>query len=961
MTEEQWREIERIYHDACKLNGEERRAYLAGSCSGDPDLLNEVESLLANDDLAGTFLETDQGGAKVESPEAAAPAMIGRTISHYRILDKLGSGGMGVVYKAEDIRLRRLIALKFLPDGFSKEWQSLERFQREAEALSALNHPNICTIHDIGDDEGHPFIVMELLEGVTLKDRLARGRLGLREILELAMEIVDALDAAHSRGIIHRDIKPANIFITERGHAKILDFGLAKIGFDAKPTGAVTFSEAPTAGALETSLTHIGSALGTVAYMSPEQARGEELDARTDVFSFGVVLYEMGTGCLPFSGSTPAVIFNGILSQTPVPPLRLNPEIPAKLDEIIAKALQKDRALRYRSAADIRSDLVAVAAVNDNSKTKWRRRAALAIVGTMLAALLIFVALFHKSPAHVDTSQWVQLTKLPDPVSQPAISPDGRILTFVRGPETFFGPGQIYVKLLPDGQPVELTHDDSSKMSPSFSPDGSQIAYTSLPGSNRWDIWRVPVLGGQPGLWLTNAAGLVWSGTGRILFSEIKGHDIHMAIVTSDESRAGERDVYVPASDRGMAHRSYPSPDGKWALVVEMDRNQWMPCRLVGMDGRSPGRQIGVPGAACTSAAWSPDGKWMYFDSNAGGAFHIWRERFPAGSPDQMTSGPTEEEGIAMMPDGRSFVTAVGETQSSVWVHRPNGEKQVSLEGFSYDPQFTPNGKGLCYRVLEAALPQTGPTELRIADLDSGRDEPLLPFAVAGQHAFSIAPDGGEIVVAALDREKKSHLWVARIDRSSPPRQIPNAEGDGPMFGRGGEVFFRGFDGVTAFLYRIREDGTALQKVIDTPIARTSAISNDGRWIVVKLLSKEGPHLAAIPLRGGSPVNLTSMTSSNKLPVGEQDVQWSPDGTRLLMTVFTEREFLRGRTYALPLKPGQDLPRIPTGGFQSEEELAHFPGAQLIDAFQVTPGATPGVYAFVRLSVQRNLYRVPIS
>jgi Tol biopolymer transport system component len=349
----------------------------------------------------------------------------------------------------------------------------------------------------------------------------------------------------------------------------------------------------------------------------------------------------------------------------------------------------------------------------------------------------------------------------------------------------------------------------------------------------------------------------------------------------------------------------------------------------------------------------------MYFDSNASGAFHIWRERFPSGSPDQMTSGPTEEEGIAMMPDGRSFVTAVGETQSSVWVHRPNGEKQVSLEGFSYDPQFTPDGKGLCYRVLKAALPQAGPTELRIADLDSSRDEPLLPgFAVAGLHAFSIAPDGGEIVIAALDREKKSHLWVARIDRSSPPRQIPNAEGDQPMFGPGGEVFFRGFDGGTAFLYRIRKDGTALQKVIDTPIARTSAISKDGLWIVVKLLPTEGPHLAAIPLHGGSPVNLLS---SNGFLVTDQDAQWSPDGTQLLLTVFAERENIRGRTYTFPLKPGQDLPGIPPGGFQSEEQLAHFPGAQLIDAFQVSPGATPGVYAFVRLSVQRNLYRVPIS
>jgi eukaryotic-like serine/threonine-protein kinase len=920
MDQELWRKAEELFENALKRAPETRQAFLDDACHGNPSLRSAVEFMLAQD------LRTGQNTVTL----ADTGFHPGREVGPYRIVSALGAGGMGEVYRAHDNKLGRDVALKTLPPAYARDPERLARLRREARTLASLNHPNIAAIYGLEESGDALCLVLELVEGETL-----RGPLPMAAALEIARQVAEALEAAHEKGIIHRDLKPANVKRTPLGKVKVLDFGLAKAVWGAE--GNKDLSQPIL---LKDAETVAGQITGTPPYMSPEQARGESVDKRTDIWAFGCLLYEMLTGKRAFQGESVRDTLSAVVEREP-DWQALPPKTPARVRELLRGCLLKDPARRLPSIVDARQTIEQA----QRGKNRWQ----IAAIGVTAAAMVVGAVVWFRAPARMpDRSLWVQLTKFPDSVVQPAISPDGKMVAFIRGESPFFGAGQIYIKILPDGDPVQLTHDDLAKMSPVFSPDGSRIAYTTVDHQFQWDTWTVPVLGGEPRILLKNASGLVWTGPHQAMFSEIR-MGVHMALVTADESRLGERDIYVPASESSMAHRSYLSPDRKSVLLVEMaNEHLWVPCRLVPADGSSPGREVGPREGGCTFGAWSPDGKWMYFISNAVGANHVWRQRFPDGAPEQLTSGPTEEAGLAMAPDGRSLITAVTLQSASVWVHDASGERQVSLEGNAAQPSFTSDGKKLLYRVVNEPPTELefyeDPGEIMVTDLRSQRAEPLVRgFKVLD---YSISNDDREVAMEVKDEQGKLRLWLAPLDRSSPPRQIPGVEGSEPRFGPSGEIFFRHAEGVLQFIYRVQPDGTGMKKAVEHPIATLYAVSPDGQWITAWGPRPGGGPAAfqAHPLRGGP-----------SIPVGGTiGFSWSADARS---SVIEADDW----SYLVPLPPNELLTQIPAGGFQTEEQVAQLPGARRVEGPRIEAlGPNAGTYALYHGVAQRNLYRIPL-
>jgi serine/threonine protein kinase/Tol biopolymer transport system component len=976
--------IRGVFQAALDRPAAERAAFLSRACAGDTDLHRDVASLLEAHAAAGPFL--DRPAVDALEPSAGGPWLVSESsVDHgpahlfapgvrfgpYEILGLLGSGGMGDVYRAFDTRLNRDVALKTLSPLFVLDADRLARFKREAQVLALLNHPNIAAIYGLEESDGADALVLELVEGETLADRITRGPIPLDEALHIARQVAEALEAAHQRGIIHRDLKPANVKVRPDGTVKVLDFGLAK-ALEPTSVGGVDVTAPFTI--TSPAMTRTGAILGTAAYMSPEQARGQAVDGRSDLWSFGVVLYELVTRVRPFDGPTAPVIFEAVLGKPYEPVRGRNPKVAPELERIIDKLLEKDKTLRYQSAADVLSDLrrnerdsssartVPLAAAAPQRRAWWPYAiAAVLVVGLLAGSTALFLSTKPARPV-TSPSEYVQLTNFTDAAVAPSLSPDGRMVTFILGGESFASSGQIYVKLLPNGESVRLTHDGAQKYGPVFTPDGSRIAYTKV--TLDWDTWTVPVLGGSPARLLPNASGLTWIADHRVLFSEIKGGALHMGIVTATESRAESREIYFPASERGMAHYSYASPDRQSVLVVEMDQTHafHQPCRLVPFAGSSAGRQVG-PQGVCTSAAWSPDGAWMYFGARVAGSSHLWRQKYPNGTPEQITFGPTEEEGVALVPDGRSLVTSVGSRRSVIWIHDTTGERAISPEGYAVAPRLSRDGIHVFYLLagdlaLSGAVPGCNcggwlpsSAELRSMDLGSGKSDTVLPGVSITD--YDISRDEKEVAFTTTDTDGESTIWLASLDRRTPPREIARA-GDQVSFGAGGELIFRSLKENNA-LVRIKNDGTGRDRITTTPVLDKWGVSPDGKWVLVwspGAGDKASPGTLAIPTHGGTATKVCD----------ECWATWSADGRFFYVASDpgSRASPISGKTLAIPVPVGTSLPNLPATGVDFTTAGLERLAARVLGHDALSPGPDPSTYVFTKSDSQRNLFRIPL-
>ena len=854
-------------------------------------------------------------------------SLIGRTISHYRIVEKLGGGGMGVVYKAEDTRLHRFVALKFLPLDVARDPHALARFQREAQAASALNHPNICTIHDIGEQDGHSFIAMEFLEGVTLKHRIDGRAMPQELLLTLGIEIADALDAAHAKGIIHRDIKPGNIFVTTRGVAKVLDFGLAKVSGNRERGVEAT---GPTQD-LPEHLTSPGSALGTVAYMSPEQVSGKELDARTDLFSFGAVLYEMATGALPFRGDTSGLIFEAILNREPVPPVRMNPSLSPDLERIINKALEKDRDVRYQHAADLRADLKRLKRDTDSAHISASSRAAVAsqpagssasllgrtsrtYAGAAVAALLLIAlgwagyhwrGIFQHPEKKPLTERQLTRNAFENRVVDSAISPDGKNLAYVDSKGlhiTVIETGEVHDLSLPS----ELRDDVNGVL---WYPDGSRMLLNVRTAAEGKSIWVISIFGGAPRKLRASAWAFV-----------ISPRDSSVAIADASDSSIsiidanGENPTKVlipnPANVTSMAL----SPDGRllaytsdelaggsihtWSLehasdfVVRSDSN---------LSSRTEYPKL----------AWLADGRLIFgaYSASEQRTANLWampmdlKTGKSAGDPVQITNWHGD---FAWTPtataDGRRIAVPKSHTKADVFASevKEKGRRLENAKNLTLGDSFDlPNAWFRENNALAISSDRTGTSQIYRLYLDGKNPEAIVP-GPDDQAGPEVSPDGTWIIYRASQHDAKGNLKSVRAMRVSSaggtPERIFESQPDETTYfhcpsraasscvlslWEKDQLSFYEFDPV-------KGQGKELAGThLDQPQYLGWAISPSGSQIAIASQDSLKEHIRVVDLHGGGEKDIP-------LPKGWRlwGIGWASDGAAVLVTLYSKEPAL---------------------------------------------------------------------